>query len=213
MAAQDTRMLLLGAVAMFEPVNGYQIRRELVSWQVDRWANVNPGSIYHGLGTLTAEGFLARTDLRDGTREVAVYEVTDAGRTLLQRSLLAALETVDPYDRTAFTIAFGMLPLLQRREVLGALTTRRAALAREVDGFVRGKDDPANGPPHARRGWVLWLDLAIAELGWLRETIEEIKAGRLRFERGEDWGWQPPVDDPGHQMTLDREKYRALLGR
>ena len=213
MAAQDTRMLLLGAVAMFEPVNGYQIRRELVSWQVDRWANVNPGSIYHGLGTLTAEGFLHRTDLRDGTRDVAVYEVTDAGRTLLQRSLLTALERVDPYQRTAFTIAFGMLPLLPRRDVLGALTARRAALEREVDGFVRGKDDPANGPPHARRGWVLWLDLAIAELGWLRETIEEIKAGRLRFGTGEDWGWEPPADDPGRQMTLDREKYRALLGR
>ena len=206
-------MLLLGAVAMFEPVNGYQIRRELVSWQVDRWANVNPGSIYHGLGTLTAEGFLDRTDLRDGSREVAVYEVTDAGRTLLNRSLLTALETVDPYERTGFTIAFGMLPLLPRRDALAALIARRAALEREVDGFVRGKDDPANGPPHARRGWVLWLDLAIAELGWLRETIEEIKAGRLRFGMGEDWGWEPPADDPGRQMALDREKYRALLGR
>ena len=49
MAVRETRMLLLGAVAMFEPVNGYQIRRELVSWQVDQWAHVNPGSIYHGL--------------------------------------------------------------------------------------------------------------------------------------------------------------------
>ncbi|WP_278258376.1 hypothetical protein [Nocardioides convexus] len=28
MATHDTRMLLLGAVALFEPVNGYQIRRE-----------------------------------------------------------------------------------------------------------------------------------------------------------------------------------------
>ena len=44
MAADETRMLLLGAVALFEPVNRYQIRRELLSWQVDRWANVNPGS-------------------------------------------------------------------------------------------------------------------------------------------------------------------------
>ncbi|MET1059968.1 MAG: hypothetical protein ABWX84_10235 [Nocardioides sp.] len=43
MAANETRMLLLGAVALFEPVNGYQIRRELVSWQIDRWAHVTPG--------------------------------------------------------------------------------------------------------------------------------------------------------------------------
>ena len=211
MAVHETRLLLLGAVAMFEPVNGYQIRRELVSWRIDKWAHVNPGSIYHGLSALAADGHLARTDLVDGTREVAVYEVTPAGGELLERMLVEALESVDPYDRTVFTIAFGMLPLLERRQVLASLVTRLAALEREVDAFVRGKDDPANGPPHARRSWVLWLDLAIAELGWLRETIEEVRSGSLRFARGEDWGWEPPADDPGRQMTVDREKYRALL--
>ena len=79
MSARGTRLLLLGGVAMFQPVNGYQIRRELVSWQVDRWANIKPGSIYHGLGRLAEEGLLRRTDLVDAGREVAVYEVTEAG--------------------------------------------------------------------------------------------------------------------------------------
>jgi hypothetical protein len=31
MATTETRMLLLGAVAIFEPVNGYQIRRGRLS--------------------------------------------------------------------------------------------------------------------------------------------------------------------------------------
>ena len=65
-------MLLLGAVAMFEPVNGYQIRRELMSWQVDQWANINPGSIYHALTSLTEKGHLTRHDLVDNGRTVAV---------------------------------------------------------------------------------------------------------------------------------------------
>ncbi len=43
MAATETRLLVLGAVSLFEPVNGYQIRRELMSWEVDRWAHINPG--------------------------------------------------------------------------------------------------------------------------------------------------------------------------
>ena len=67
----DRGLLVLGGVAMFQPVNGYQIRRELVSWQVDRWANIKPGSIYHGLGRLAEEGLLRRTDLVDAGREVA----------------------------------------------------------------------------------------------------------------------------------------------
>ena len=107
-------MLLLGAVALFEPVNGYQIRRELLSWQVDRWAHTNPGSIYHGLATLTGQGLLVRHDLVDAGREVAVYELTEPGRAELQRLLVDALETVNPYERSAFTVAFSMLQLLER---------------------------------------------------------------------------------------------------
>ena len=213
MTPNATRMLLLGAVAMFEPVNGYQIRRELVSWQVDRWAHVNPGSIYNGLGTLTRQELLARTDVVDGTREVAIYEITAAGRAELESMAIAGLETVDAYDRVAFHVAFSMLPLVPKEQVLTSLTRRRVALEREVDAFVREKDRPENGPPHARRAWVLWMDMAVTELAWLRETIEDIVAGRLRFAPGEDWGWTPPADDPGWQMDTDREKYRALLGR
>lgn len=213
MAATETRMLLLGAVAMFAPVNGYQIRRELVSWQIDRWANVNPGSIYHGLSTLTAQGLLVRHDLSDGGRDVAVYEVTETGRAELDRMLVAALEEVDPFDRVAFHVAFGMLPLLTPAQVLASLTRRRARLEEAVAEFVRGAEDPHNGPPHARRGWLLWMDMAVSELHWLREVIEDIRAGRLKFALGDDWGWTPPPDDEGWQMATDREKYRALLGR
>ena len=43
MAATETRLLVLGAVSLSEPVNGYQIRRELMSWEVNRWAHINPG--------------------------------------------------------------------------------------------------------------------------------------------------------------------------
>lgn len=38
-----TRLLLLGAVRVFPPVHGYLLRRELLSWQVEDWAHVEPG--------------------------------------------------------------------------------------------------------------------------------------------------------------------------
>jgi DNA-binding PadR family transcriptional regulator len=205
MAGQETRMLLLGAVALFEPVNGYQIRRELLSWQVDRWAHTNPGSIYHGLSTLAGQGHLRRHDLVDGGREVAVYELTDVGRTELERMLVEALETVNLYETSAFHVAFSMLPLLPDGQVRRSLTARRVELERTVADLSTGK--PSDMPPHARRSVLLWLDLAVAELTWLRETIEELKHGGL------DAAWAPPADDPGWQMNADREKYRALLDR
>ena len=213
MAVPTTRMLLLGAVSLFEPVNGYQIRRELISWRVDEWAHVNPGSIYAGLATLTRHGLLERHDLVDGRREVAVYELTAGGRTELDRLVVQALEEVDVHDRVAFQAAFGMLPHLDRERAVAALERRRTALATQIESFVSGADDPANGPPHARRGWSLWLDLARAEDGWLVETLRQVRTGELRFTTDEDWDWQPPADDPGWQMGADRDKYRAMLGR
>lgn len=209
MAATDTRMLLLGAVALFEPVNGYQIRRELLSWSVDDWANLNPGSIYNGLATLTRQGQLVRHDLADGGRDVAVYEISDEGRLELERLVTAGLEEVSVADRKGFSAAFGLLPLVPPDRALRSLVRRRVALE-EVVARLAQPPGPDAAPPHALRGVVLWLDLAVAELAWLRETIEEMRAGRLQLDATT---WTPPADDPGWQMNADRERYRALLGR
>lgn len=209
MAAHETRMLLLGAVALFEPVNGYQIRRELLSWKIDHWAHTNPGSIYHGLSTLARDGHLVRHDLVDAGREVAVYELTSEGRAELRRLMTGALETVDLFARAGFSAAFLMLPLLDRPTVLSCLVRRRASLEQAVAELAGA--EPGLAPPHAARTSILWLDLAVAELAWLRETIEDVRSGRLRFADGEDWGWTPPDDDPGWQMSADRERYRELL--
>lgn len=209
MAATDTRMLLLGAVALFEPVNGYQIRRELLSWSVDDWANLNPGSIYNGLATLTRQGQLVRHDLADGGRDVAVYELTDEGRTELERLVTAGLEEVSVADRKGFSAAFGLLPLVPPERALRSLVRRRVALEQVVARLAE-PPAPDAAPPHALRTVVMWLDLAVAELAWLRETIELMKAGRLQLD---STTWAPPADDPGWQMNADRERYRSLLGR
>ena len=136
MATTETRMLLLGAVAIFEPVNGYQIRRELVSWGVEDWANIRPGSIYNGLATLAQRGELVRHDLRDGTRDVAVYELSDLGRKEFRRLFEEAIIEVRPTAPLAFQTALSMLPLVERAEAKRLLqirlegSTRRASRVR-----------------------------------------------------------------------------------
>ena len=49
----SNRLLVLGAVRIFQPVHGYLVRRELLSWHAEEWAHLNPGSVYNegsGLG-------------------------------------------------------------------------------------------------------------------------------------------------------------------
>ncbi|MGL5816077.1 MAG: PadR family transcriptional regulator [Phycicoccus sp.] len=210
MAATETRLLLLGAVLLFEPVNGYQVRRELLSWRVDDWAHVNPGSIYSGLSTLTRQGNLRRHDLVDGGREVAVYTSTDAGRTEFAQLWGRAVQEVRALDPLPFQTAITLLPLVERERALGHLRTRQrraVEMRRERDA-----EKVASGsiPPHVAALAELWRATDAEEAAWLDRLVVRIERGDLEFA-GEPEVWQAPVDDPGWQMVRDQERYRELL--
>ncbi|OIJ26525.1 PadR family transcriptional regulator [Nocardioides luteus] len=211
MAGDDTRMLLLGAVALFEPVNGYQIRRELMSWQVDQWANINPGSIYHALTSLADKGHLTRHDLVDNGRAVAVYEISDSGRAELERLITRSLEAVDAYNGLSFYAAFSLVPLLERPVVVQHLSVRLKNLERtikELDAAVRVNARMV--PPHTVSALHLQLDKLRAERSWLVEVLDDVRSGKLFFV-GETSDWAPADDDPGWQMDADRKRYREML--
>jgi len=213
MAATETRLLVLGAVSLFEPVNGYQIRRELMSWGVKDWAHINPGSIYSSLTTMTKQGLLTRHDLREGGRDVAVYLSTDAGRHELGRLFGRALEQVSLLDPLPFHTALSMCVLFPRSMVAHHLEVRAEALDRLLEETEQSRLAIAAGsaPPHVARWVDLHLELARAERAWLTDLLAEIAAGELAFS-GEPSAWQPAPDDPGWQLAADRERYRALLG-
>jgi DNA-binding PadR family transcriptional regulator len=212
MATTETRLLLLGAVAIFEPVNGYQIRRELLSWGVESWANIRPGSIYNGLATLAQRGDLVRHDLEDGSRQVAVYEMSDQGRREFETLHESALSEVRLSGPLAFQTAISMLPLVERGAAQRLLRRRLANLDALVDGEDLAGADPEHVPPHARAMVDYWARVARVERDWVQELLARIDAGELAF-LGEPMDWTPAADDPGHQMTEDRDRYRALLGR
>ncbi len=212
MATTETRMLLLGAVAIFEPVNGYQIRRELMSWGVESWANIKPGSIYNGLATLAQRGDLVRHDLQDGSRDVAVYELSDEGRAEFRRLFSEALTEVRPTTPLAFQTAISMLNLVERKEATDLLQRRLANLESWVEQNRPNPHQAQHVPPHALAMLDYWGRVAKVEREWLLDLLSRIERGELAF-LGEPMDWVPAEDDPGHQMTFDRERYLGLLRR
>ena len=119
-----------------------QLRRELMSWEVDQWAHINPGSIYSSLSTLTKQGHLRRHDLAEGSREVAVYTSTDSGRAELDELFGRALETVELLDALPLHTALSMCTLFDRATVEGHLARRADALAVHLEvlaGKVGGR--------------------------------------------------------------------------
>lgn len=211
MTVAPTRLLVMGAVRTFEPVNGYQIRRELISWNVQEWAHIQPGSIYSALSTLTNKGHLERHDLLDGGREVAVYTTTEAGRAEMYRQQGLALETVDPYAPRGFQTGLALASLLTRSAFLEHLRRRREALL-EHQRIGEGKlGAAASSPPHVTAMLAHWQRMISAELGWLDELLASVEEGWLEFA-GEHPQWRPAPDDPGWDIVAEKRRYRELLG-
>ncbi|WP_182112390.1 MULTISPECIES: PadR family transcriptional regulator [unclassified Actinotalea] len=211
MAAPETRLLVLGAVRLFEPVNGYQIRRELMSWGVGDWAHVLPGSVYSSLATLAKQGHLERADLQDGGRSVAVYTTTPSGREELSRLFEHALTTVDPLNPLPVHTAMSMCLLFPRDVVREHLATRASRLDAHVEALRRAHATAdVTSPPHVERVLELQLGLAELERTWVRDLVDVVARGGLAFA-GEPMRWQPAADDPGWQMAADQARYRALL--
>ncbi|MFC0004631.1 PadR family transcriptional regulator [Micromonospora siamensis] len=174
-------MMILGLVRWMQPVHGYDVRRELLSWSADKWANVQPGSIYHALRKLADEGLLRAVSTEQvGARPARTsYEVTPKGEeefeTLLRAQWWQVHDRPDP-----FTAAFSFLPALPRGEAAAALRNR-ANLIRAGLGAARAsmESDWArnNKPVHVTWMLELWLARAEVEISWCERVAERIESG------------------------------------
>ena len=73
-----TRLLVLGVMRFMQPVHGYDVRRELLTWQLEELSNVKPGSIYSAIRTLERDGCIAihSRESEDSRPERTAYVVT-----------------------------------------------------------------------------------------------------------------------------------------
>ena len=180
-AVSATRMMILGLVQMMQPIHGYDVRRELLSWQADKWANVQPGSIYHALRKLAEEGLLREVEKGSvaGRPARTSYEITDKGiaefETLLRDLWWNVSAVTDP-----FLAAFSFAPSLPREEVVAALRNRARVLRAGAESSRAALDARwlrDLKPRHV--GWMFELGIARAEaeIAWCERIADEIEAG------------------------------------
>jgi DNA-binding PadR family transcriptional regulator len=188
----STRMMILGLVQWMQPVHGYDVRRELLSWNADKWANVQPGSIYHALRKLSEEGLLREVATEQvGARPArTTYEITEKGsaefQTLLRMNWWNLTTPPDP-----FMAAFSFLPALPREEVVAALRNRAVQLRAGVEQLRSAtKADWVDHKP-AFVAWMfeLTIDRSEAEIAWCARIAERIESGEryLPMPGGRDW--------------------------
>ncbi|WP_116449814.1 PadR family transcriptional regulator [Blastococcus litoris] len=195
-----TRLLLLGAVRIFQPVHGYLLRRELLSWQVDDWAHVKPGSIYSGLRTLTGRGLLEEL-----SGDPVAYRLTPDGEVEYRRLLVDALRRPEPGDPSRLLAGLCFVTTLPRAEVREALRARDLVLEATVSGVdssIRDVESSRLAPASTAelfRVTRAWVD---GERVWVRDVCARLDAGHYRFA-GEQPGPDLPVAGVWPPAVLD----------
>ena len=194
-----TRLLVLGVIRIQQPVHGYEVRRELISWRIEETANVKPGSIYSAIRTLERDGCIAvhSRESEDHRPERTSYVLTGEGETEFQLLMRQSWWRV---DRPAEPLvpALSMMLFMPREELIAALMSRVDQLSADLRaiGFSRETiRDGATGadgeiPEHVRE----LLDFISArtrgELDWTRGLVKRLRAGAYTFS---DEGHFPPL--------------------
>lgn len=185
-------MLVLGCVKAFQPIHGYDVRRELMSWHANEWAHVAPGSIYSALKTLVKDGALeiVGTKVVGGRPERTSYKLTKRGEHELKELLHFRWWTVEEIlDPMMSALAF--LNMVPRDEAIAALESRSAKLETEIGGaeflITKFGTDENVGDEHVREMMRLRIARAEAEVTWAAGLISRLKKGEYTL-LGEPFG-------------------------
>jgi DNA-binding PadR family transcriptional regulator len=185
-----TRLLVLGAIRVMQPVHGYDVRRELVTWRLEELANVKPGSIYGAIRTLEKDGCLAvhSRESDESRPEKTRYVVTAEGEKEFQLLLREAWWTVRPPTEPLIP-ALTLMIFLPRHELIRALQARMNHLEASMESmsFVRGSiREGATGedgeiPDHVREILDFVMNRARGEAEWSRGFQKRLREGAYRF--------------------------------
>lgn len=216
--SSTTRLLVLGVVRIFQPVHGYDVRRELMTWHAEDWANVAPGSIYNALKSLAREGCLevVGTGQVDGRPERTSYRLTARGDQELAELLHDTLWTVrTPVDPLISAISF--IAYLDRAELITALEARAAHIDGQLKhhAYLIAMIDDRDKPLHVREMMRLIAARVGAELEWSRQFRARLAAGEYRTLG--DPPWQPTdggaAKAPAKAAARGRGKPKAAKAR
>jgi len=133
-------MVVLGLLAE-SPQSGYDMQRLLQQSRAEQWADILPGSIYHALKRLHADGLatLEATE-QTGFRLKATYSITPAGRDELRRLLREAWRTPSSSQPAQLYAALSFIHALPRADVLDALQEQGRALEEALEDWEQGAD-------------------------------------------------------------------------
>ncbi|QBI55167.1 PadR family transcriptional regulator [Streptomonospora litoralis] len=175
-----TRLLVLGVVRASQRAHGYQVRRELLLWETEQWANIKPGSVYHALRQLLKNGMLRSAGVEESGEgpERTLFELTEAGEDEFIRLLSKALSDASVKPEF-FGAGITFLTCQPRGRAISLLRFRLSRLEGEQQSLRSMLEHGSGGgkPEHVWELFRSWQVLADATIAFTRELVERLESG------------------------------------
>jgi DNA-binding PadR family transcriptional regulator len=171
----------------YAPLHPYGIQRLIKQWGKDQVVNVGQrAGLYRTIERLLDAGLIeVRETGRDQQYpERTVYQSTSAGREAAH-SWLEEMLAEPKQEFPQFPAALSNLLMLMPDEAQQVLQQRADALAAMLEDLRPGLDEDADaGLPRVTMLESEYLAVVTeAELTWVRSVIEDLRAGRLSWDR------------------------------
>jgi DNA-binding PadR family transcriptional regulator len=177
----SARLMVLGIVSQKKETHGYDVYREIASWQAETWSKVRSGSIYHAFAQLEKKGLLARKGIeksKDGPSQTR-YIITRQGEVELLQLVKASLVSL---DQEQFTAGLAFMHLISRKEAV-QLALDRLELYQQICSFMNALPQENHPRTPATHPEIItsWSVLFEATLSWQKQFIDRLRAGGYAF--------------------------------
>ena len=183
----STRLVILGLLCRHGPLHGYQLRWYIEGQNIDRFANIQFGSIYGSLKRMADEAYVESAGREQpGSRPPRTsYAITELGKKELRRLMTAALIDAGQAERP-IDVALHFSALLSPGEVAELLRHRLEALDRYDAMLVTLARHKAQG--HSPGVIEIIEDMSDhfrrvnrAEKQWTTRVLARVEAGAYRI--------------------------------
>ena len=137
MELTNAEFVLLQIVCERSMVSGYEINQLIRDWGYKEWAEIGTTSIYVGLNKLSKKKLVYSyidTEKQGRGPVPRKFEVTAAGRAVLQEETIAALSSSRERD-FRFDLALAAIPFVDKEAVVAALRQRETLLAEVAEDY------------------------------------------------------------------------------
>jgi DNA-binding PadR family transcriptional regulator len=183
----SVRLFVLG-ILNERDTHGYEMKEIARDWNLDKWADIAFGSIYHALGMLEAEGLIRTVGVEQegGRPPRSIYRITDQGRTAFQE-LLRETSRFGYQRKHPINLALTFLARLPPEERV-ALLEERLRWLEEILAVVSERRELLRFL-EVEAPWVIaTLDHDLGhcefEIGWTRSLLQQVAGWTPRRSQG-----------------------------